>query len=153
MNLRTFATVSAVAMFVLGGCVVVTSNGNGGGGSGGSGNTGNEGGSSTGGTGGTAGAGVGGGGGVGGAPACIGCAEFATPGSMGTLCETSQKTYDELALCTCGSDGKGTDAKCYTACETTACAQMAPDDACTKCLGDMAMGCGAQFLACSSDIP
>lgn len=155
MNLRTFATVSAVAMFVLGGCVVVTSNGTGGGGSGGSGNTGNEGGSSTGGKGGAGGAGVGGGGGVGGAPACVGCGEFVTLG--GTLCADAQKLYDELALCACGD--AMTKGICQNECGANLCMGGDPDAACATCVNNdmvdpmtmMPLGCATQFKECSNN--
>lgn len=158
MNLRSFATMSAVAMFVLGGCVVVTSNGNGGGGSGGSGNVGNEGGSSTGGKGGAGGSGpgVGGGGGVGGAPACVGCGEFVTAG--GTLCGDSQKIYDELALCACGD--AMTKGPCQDVCGADLCMNKDPGPDCQACiLNDkidpmtmMPLGCAPQYSSCSNDI-
>lgn len=159
MNLRTFATVSAVAMFVLGGCIITTTSGQGGGGNGGSGNTGNEGGAGVGGSkttsssSGTAGGG--------GAAACATCGEFVSDGTV-ALCTNgdpmmnptaSEKLYGALAECTCGTDMAGTGAKCFDPCKATACTGMTPDKACQDCLNTPNTGCQAELGACVSDVP
>lgn len=153
MNLRTFATVSAVAMFVLGGCVVVTSNGTGGGGSGGDGNTGNEGGSSTGGKGGAGGTGpgVGGGGGQGGAPACtMLCGDLAIdPTAVACPGSQAEKLWTTFAECACGTDMMGAGALCFDVCQDSACKSMTPSADCGTCLQDAAKGCGAQLSECT----
>lgn len=160
MNLRTFATVSAVAMFVLGGCIITTTSGQGGGGSGGDGNTGNDGGAGVGGSKTTSSSGTGGTGGSGGS-ACATCGEFVSDGTV-AICTNgdpmnnptaSEKLYGALAECTCGTDMAGTGAKCFDPCKATACTGMVPDKACQDCLNTPNTGCQAELGACVGDVP
>ena len=159
MNLRTFATVSAVAMFVLGGCIINTTSGQGGGGSGGDGNTGNEGGAGVGGSKTTSSSS--GMGGAGGSSACATCGEFVSDGTV-AICSNgdpmnnptnSEKLYGALAECTCGTDMAGTGAKCFDPCKATACTGMVPDKACQDCLNTPNTGCQAELGACVGDVP
>ena len=123
MNLRTFATVGAVAMLVLGGCVVVGPDGDGGAagtaGSGGDGNTGNTGGAG----GGTAGAGGGTAGAGGGTATCDKtCAEAITNGNP--VCADSTASlplYDALAACSCDRGAADTRARCKAYCGDNVC--------------------------------
>lgn len=164
MNLRTFSTVGTVAMLVLGGCVIVDSNGTGG--SAGTGNTGNEGGSGNtgnlgGGGSGTAGSGNMGGGGSGGAPACAQkCAEAASEGKP--MCAdapmTSMDLYNALADCSCKQMSTATPPGCQDKCTAMAggtpdlCDGAAtPSADCATCVQDTVGGCGVQFGACSND--
>ena len=151
MNLRTFATVGAVAMLVLGGCVVVGSDGDGGAagtaGSGGDGNTGNTGGAG----GGTAGAG-GGTAGAGGSATCDKtCAEAITNGNP--VCADSTASlalYDALAACSCERGAADTPAGCNDDCGDNLCVNKDTSQACSDCVQKAA--CSADFNNCANDL-
>lgn len=147
MNMKYLALFFGACLGLVG-CVVETgSGGNGGGGNGGDGGSGAEGGG---------GSGVGGntttsegGGGNGGGPGCLSCAEYLD--EDGELCEGSDAIYDALAVCTCGSDLMGMDAKCYEACGDNVCSGMAPSSACQGCVLDTNAGCGSEYQECAND--
>jgi hypothetical protein len=158
MNLRTFTTISAVAMLVLGGCVIVDSTGNTGGSAGaggGSDTTSSSSSSGTAGAGNTGGNGMGGGGSGGGAACSDNCSDTLTDPTL-TPCATAsdeiKKLYTELAECVCGAGPCATDDKCKktTYCGGTDGMGTTTYDECQKCLQDnTATGCGSQVNACA----
>jgi len=153
MNLRTFTTISAVSMLVLGGCVITTTDGNGGSaGSGGKDTASSSSSSGTAGSGGAAGAGVGGGGGAGGAGACAKtCAEAITNSTP--VCDTSMASaelYKALATCSCDQAAADPMPGCKDVCGMNLCTGAAPDADCGKCV--QTGNCSMAFGACSADL-
>ena len=151
MNLRTFVTVGAVAMLVLGGCVVVGSGGDGGaaGTAGSGGDVGGNGG--TAGSGGATGGSGGGTAGAGGGTCDKTCAEAITNGNP--VCADSTASlalYDALAACSCDRGAADTPAGCKDDCGDNLCVNKDTSQACKDCVQKAA--CSADFSNCANDI-